>query len=110
MCSVLLCRHCLLSAYILKHFREFELVATWGAPRRISTGFPPVPHCLTTDHAVYQPTPLVSLEEPVLVFLTSSPIHGQTERQNRTLEQYLRAYDNDRQDDSVYWLPMVEFA
>jgi hypothetical protein len=35
---------------------------------------------------------------------------GQMERQNRTLEQYLRAYVNYQQDDWVYWLPMAEFA
>jgi hypothetical protein len=35
---------------------------------------------------------------------------GQTERQNQTLEQYLRAYVNYLQDDWVYWLPLAEFA
>jgi hypothetical protein len=35
---------------------------------------------------------------------------GQTERQNQTLEQYLRTYDNYQQDDSVSWLPLAEFA
>ena len=35
---------------------------------------------------------------------------GQTERQNQTLEQYLRSYINYQQDDWVQWLPMAEFA
>ena len=35
---------------------------------------------------------------------------GQTERQNQTLEQYLRCYVNYQQDDWVYWLPMAEYA
>ena len=35
---------------------------------------------------------------------------GQTERQNQTLEQYLRAYIIYQQDDSVKLLPMAEYA
>jgi transposase InsO family protein len=35
---------------------------------------------------------------------------GQTERQNQTLEQYLRAYTNYQQDDWVRLLPYAEFA
>ena len=35
---------------------------------------------------------------------------GQTERQNQTLEQYLRAYINYQQDDWVAYLPDAEFA
>ncbi|CAA9373459.1 hypothetical protein AVDCRST_MAG94-4350 [uncultured Leptolyngbya sp.] len=35
---------------------------------------------------------------------------GQTERQNQTLEQYLRSYVNYYQDDWVSWLPMAEFS
>ena len=35
---------------------------------------------------------------------------GQTERQNQTLEQYLRAYTNYQQDDWVALLPQAEFA
>jgi transposase InsO family protein len=35
---------------------------------------------------------------------------GQTERQNQTLEQYLRGYINYQQDDWVKLLPMAEFA
>ena len=35
---------------------------------------------------------------------------GQTERQNQTLEQYLRGYINYQQDDWVRLLPMAEFA
>jgi len=35
---------------------------------------------------------------------------GQTERQNQTLEHYLRCYINYRQDDWVKWLPQAEFA
>jgi transposase InsO family protein len=35
---------------------------------------------------------------------------GQTERQNQTLEQYLRAYVNYQQDDWVRLLPLAEFA
>ena len=35
---------------------------------------------------------------------------GQTERQNQTLEQYLRAYGNYQQDDWVRLLPHAEFA
>jgi predicted NAD/FAD-binding protein len=35
---------------------------------------------------------------------------GQTERQNQTLEQYLRAYVNYLQDDWVHWLPLAEFT
>jgi hypothetical protein len=35
---------------------------------------------------------------------------GQTERQNQTLEQYLRAYTNYQQDDWVSLLPLAEFA
>jgi hypothetical protein len=34
----------------------------------------------------------------------------QTEWQNQTLEQYLRAYVNYLQDHWVYWLPLAEFA
>ncbi len=37
-------------------------------------------------------------------------MNGQTERQNQTLKQYLRAYVNYLQDDWVYWLPLAEFA
>jgi len=39
-----------------------------------------------------------------------SQIDGQTERLNRTLEQYLRAYLNYQQDNWVSLLPMVQFA
>lgn len=35
---------------------------------------------------------------------------GQTERQNQTLESYLRVYCNFRQDDWASWLPAAEFA
>lgn len=35
---------------------------------------------------------------------------GQTERQNQTLEQYLRSYCNYKQDDWVRWLPAAAFA
>ena len=35
---------------------------------------------------------------------------GQTERQNQTLEQYLRAYVNTKQDDWASLLPLAEFA
>jgi transposase InsO family protein len=35
---------------------------------------------------------------------------GQTERQNQTLEAYLRVYTNFRQSDWVSWLGMAEFA
>ncbi len=35
---------------------------------------------------------------------------GQTERQNQTLEQYLRGYGNYQQDDWVSWLAIAEFA
>ena len=35
---------------------------------------------------------------------------GQTERQNQTLEQYLRSYVNYQQDDWVRLLPLAEFA
>lgn len=35
---------------------------------------------------------------------------GQTERQNQTLEQYLRGYGNYQQDDWVEWLAIAEFA
>jgi hypothetical protein len=34
----------------------------------------------------------------------------QTERQNQTLKQYLHAYVNYLQDNSVYWLPLAAFA
>jgi len=35
---------------------------------------------------------------------------GQTERQNQTLEQYLRSYVAYQQDDWAEWLPLAEFA
>ena len=35
---------------------------------------------------------------------------GQTERQNQTLEQYLRGYVNYQQDDWVFWLPLAEYS
>ena len=35
---------------------------------------------------------------------------GQTERQNQTLEHYLRVYYNWRQDDWAELLPLAEFA
>jgi len=35
---------------------------------------------------------------------------GQTERQNQTLEHFLRAYCNYRQDDWVTWLPIAQYA
>jgi hypothetical protein len=35
---------------------------------------------------------------------------GQTERQNQTLEQYLRIYCNFEQDDWAKWLSLAEFA
>ena len=35
---------------------------------------------------------------------------GQTERQNSTLEQYLRSVVNYQQDDWLEWLPLAEFA
>ena len=35
---------------------------------------------------------------------------GQTERQNQTLEQYLRSYVAYQQDNWADWLPMAEFA
>jgi hypothetical protein len=45
--------------------------ATRCTPHRITTGFLPVTLHISLGHAVYQPTLLVSLEVPVLVFLTS---------------------------------------
>lgn len=35
---------------------------------------------------------------------------GQTERVNQEIEQYLRVFVNQRQDDWSEWLPLVEFA
>ena len=35
---------------------------------------------------------------------------GQMERQNQTLEHYLRCYINYRQDNWVKWLPQAEFV
>jgi hypothetical protein len=35
---------------------------------------------------------------------------GQTERQNQTMEQYLRAFTNYEQDNWVETLPLAEFA
>lgn len=35
---------------------------------------------------------------------------GQTERQNQTLEYYLRCYCSHEQDDWVSWLPLAEFT
>jgi hypothetical protein len=35
---------------------------------------------------------------------------AQTDRQNKTVKQYLRTYVNNLQDDWVYWLPLAEFA
>jgi len=35
---------------------------------------------------------------------------GQTEHVNQELEQYLRVFVNERQDDWDEWLPMAEFA
>jgi hypothetical protein len=35
---------------------------------------------------------------------------GQTERQNQTLEYYLRAYINHHQDDWMRWLPYAQFV
>ena len=35
---------------------------------------------------------------------------GQTERQNQTLEQYLRSYVNYQQDDWTQWLSVAEYA
>lgn len=35
---------------------------------------------------------------------------GQTERQNQTLEQYLRCFTSEHQDEWAKWLPMAEFA
>ena len=35
---------------------------------------------------------------------------GQTERQNQTLEQYLRSYVGYLQDDWIFWLPVAQFA
>jgi hypothetical protein len=35
---------------------------------------------------------------------------GQTERQNRTIEQYLRSYINYHQEHWVKWLPLAEFV
>jgi transposase InsO family protein len=35
---------------------------------------------------------------------------GQTERQNQTLEHYLRCYVNFEQDDWTRWLPMAQFV
>lgn len=35
---------------------------------------------------------------------------GQTERQNETLKQYLRGYENYQQDDWIEWLVIAEFA
>ena len=35
---------------------------------------------------------------------------GQTERQNQTMEQYLRAYTNYEQNDWVQLLPLAQFA
>ncbi len=47
-----------------------NLLATRGAPQRVTTGFPYVTPRITTEHAVYQPTRLVEPKEPFLVFLT----------------------------------------
>lgn len=37
-------------------------------------------------------------------------IDGQTERQNSTMEAYLRSYVSSKQDDRVQYLPMAEFS
>jgi hypothetical protein len=35
---------------------------------------------------------------------------GQTERVNQELEEYLRIYVNERQNDWVDWLPIAQFC
>jgi hypothetical protein len=35
---------------------------------------------------------------------------GQTERVNQELEEYLRIYINERQNDWVDWLPIAQFC
>ena len=40
----------------------------------------------------------------------ASPAGGQTERQNSTIEAYLKAFVNFKQDDWARLLPMAKFA
>jgi hypothetical protein len=47
---------------------------------------------------------------PLIVTTAHQQADGQTERTNRTLEQYLRSYVNYQQDDWIYLLPLAEFA
>ena len=82
-----------------------EIVRLHGVPKRIISDRGPLmnaKHWETFNHYLNARRVLTSAYHP--------QTDGQTERQNQTLEQYLRVYCTLEQDDWVQWLPLAEFA
>lgn len=82
-----------------------EIIRLHGVPKRIISDRGPLmnaKHWETFNHYLNARRVLTSAYHP--------QTDGQTERQNQTLEQYLRIYCALEQDDWVQWLPLAEFA
>jgi len=82
-----------------------EVIRLHGVPKRIISDRGPLmnaKHWKTFNHYINSMRVLSSAYHP--------QTDGQTERQNQTLEQYLRCYCCLEQDDWARWLPIAEFA
>lgn len=82
-----------------------EIVRLHGVPRRIISDRGPLMnsrHWKTFNHYMNSRRVLTSAFHP--------QTDGQTERQNQTLEQYLRCYCCLEQDDWAWWISVAEFA
>lgn len=82
-----------------------EIIRLHGVPKRIISDRGPLMnarHWKTFNYYLNSKRVLSSAFHP--------QTDGQTERQNQTLEQYLRCYCTLEQDDWAQWLPIAEFA
>jgi hypothetical protein len=82
-----------------------EIVRLHGVPKRIISDRGPLmkaKNWKTFNHYINARRVLTSAYHP--------QTDGQTERQNQTLEQYLRCYCTLEQDDWALWISLAEFA
>ena len=82
-----------------------EIVRLHGVPERVLSDRGPLMnanHWRTFNHYLNSKRVLTSTYHP--------ETDGQTERQNQTLEQYLRIYCCVEQDDWAFWISLAEYA
>ena len=94
-----------LTAWQLAHVMHQEIVRIYGLPDSIVSDRDK----LFTSHFHRELCHLLKIK-PRLSTAYHLQTDGQTERQNSTIEQYLRAYVNYEQDDWVSLLASAEFA